>query len=319
VADVIRNLAGVAIEVASIVARGPLVEDVGSQTADCDTKTDLDAQVNALVRGALTSPPVAHFASDQEETVATFSDDQPLAVAVNPLDCSLNLNVNISVGTIFSIFEKSPDGPTASFFRPGTQQLAAGYFIYGAHTALMLTVGQGVDLFVLDPSSKRFCLARQGIVIPPNAEKFAIDASNYRHWQKPVRTFIDDCLEGVEGPRGKNFKMRWVSSLVGETHSIFSRGGIFLCPDDDRPGFESGRLRLIFDAAPIAMLVEQAGGGATDGIQSILDKTPTALHQRVPFVFGAINKVDRIAEYHTNPHYGRETSPLFAQRGLFRS
>ncbi len=191
--------------------------------------------------------------------------------------------------------------------------------VYGPHTALVLSLGDGVDLFVLDRKTREFRLARRALTIPPDAREFAINASNYRHWSSPVRTFIDDCLEGAEGPSGKNFNMRWVASLVAETHRIFSRGGVFLYPEDDRPGYEKGRLRLIYEAAPIAFLAEQAGGQATDGVAPILDRVPTDLHERTPLVFGASRKVARIAAYHVDPSFIRERSPLFGDRGLFRS
>jgi fructose-1,6-bisphosphatase I len=240
-------------------------------------------------------------------------------VAVDPLDGSSNIDTNLSVGTIFSILPASRQGATASFLRPSSDQLAAGYFLYGPHTSLLLTVGDGAHLFVLDPRSRVFRLATAGMRIPASANEFAINASNYRHWPAPVRCYIDDCLKGASGPRGKNFNMRWVGSMVADAQRIFMRGGIYLYPGDERPGYEQGRLRQIYETAPLAMLVEQAGGGATDGVERILGKTPSDLHQRMPFVFGSSAMVDLVGAYHTDPAYAQDSSPLFRQRGLFQS
>ena len=321
-AETIEAIAGAAIEIESLVARGPLAGELGADTgaanADGDRQKALDVLAHERVAAALHEAPVAYFASEEEEAILTLNPHGDLAVAVDPLDGSSNIDVNVSIGTIFSIYATSPEGATASFFRPGREQLAAGYVIYGPHTALVLTTGSGVDLYVLHRQSGSFQLAKARLAIPVDANEFAINASNYRHWTTPIRTFIDDCLEGAEGPRGKNFNMRWVASLVAETHRIFSRGGVFLYPEDDRPGYDMGRLRLVYEAAPIAMLAEQAGGGATDGVTPILDIAPTELHQRTPLIFGAARKIERIAGYHTDPAFVRDTSPLFGSRSLFR-
>ena len=322
VAETVTALAGAAAEISGLIARGPLAgapgEETGAMNADGDTQVALDLQANEMVLAALRQAPVAYFASEEEDAILTLAPEAPVSVAVDPLDGSSNVDVNVSIGTIFSIFPTAA-GATASFFRRGEEQLAAGYVVYGPHTDLVLTLGAGVDLFVLDPDSGAFRLARSGLNIPVAAQEFAINASNYRHWHEPIRTFIDDCLEGAEGPRGKNFNMRWVASLVSETHRIFSRGGVFLYPADRRPGYERGRLRLVYEAAPIAFLVEQAGGAASDGMESILTKVPVELHQRTPLVFGAAEKVRRIAGYHIDPALVRDVPPLFGNRGLFRS
>jgi fructose-1,6-bisphosphatase I len=217
------------------------------------------------------------------------------------------------------VFPVSPAGATASFFRPGAEQIAAGYIVYGPHTALMFTLGEGVAHFVLDPESGEFRLIAHGLRIEPSTREYAINASNYRHWTPPIRTFMDDCVAGLGGPRGKDFNMRWVASLVAETHRIFVRGGVFLYPGDLRPGYEHGRLRLLYEANPIAMLVEQAGGRAIDGYSRILDRTASALHQRTPLIFGSSDKVARISSYFTDTTFERATSPLFGERGLFHA
>jgi fructose-1,6-bisphosphatase I len=182
----------------------------------------------------------------------------------------------------------------------------------------LLTLGEGVAQFALDPATRRFTLVSGNVRIAPGTREYAINASNYRFWPEPVRAFIDDCVEGSKGPHGKDFNMRWLACMVGEAQRIFSRGGVFLYPGDDRPGFRHGRLRLLYEAFPIAMLVEQAGGGATDGFERILSKTLEKLHQRTPLVFGSIEKVARIASYYSNAQFQRAQAPLFAVRGLFQ-
>ena len=322
-AKTVAALAGAAARIARLVGQGPLGgahgAAAGSANADGDAQVALDLQANEEILAALRGAPVAYFASEEENAILTLANDAPVSVAVDPLDGSSNVDVNISIGTIFSIFPTEPAGATASFFRPGSEQLAAGYFIYGPHTALMLSLGQGVDLFVLDPSGGEFLLARSGLAVPVQTKEFAINASNYRHWFPAIRTFIDDCLEGADGPRGKNYNMRWVASLVAEAHRIFTRGGVFLYPADRRPGYGRGRLRLIYEAFPIAFLIEQAGGAATDGIDPILPKVPAELHQRTPLVFGSAEKVRRIAGYHIDPSLVRDLPPLFRDRSLFSS
>lgn len=323
VADTIAALATAAVQISQLIAQGPLAGALGQATgaanADGDLQLALDLQANEMTLAALQQAPVAYFASEEEDAILTLAPEAPVSVAVDPLDGSSNVDSNVSIGTIFSIFPTAAEGATASFFRPGSEQVAAGYVVYGPHTDLVLSLGAGVELFVLDPASNEFRLARSGLSIPAAAKEFAINASNYRHWHQPIRTFIDDCLEGAEGPRGKNFNMRWIASLVAETHRIFSRGGVFLYPADRRPGYDKGRLRLIYEAAPIAFLADQAGGAATDGVEDILAKSPTELHQRTPLVFGSGDKVRRIAGYHVDPQSVREAPPLFQNRGLFRS
>jgi len=326
-AAAVAALAAAAVKISHEIAEGPYggAHGVagGTANADGDVPVALDLRANEFILAALREAPVAYFASEEEDVILTLNAGRPethqLAVAVDPLDGSSNDDVNVSIGTIVSIFGAAPDGATASFFRPGREQLAAGYVIYGPHTDLVLTLGDGVDLFVLDRTTDAFHLARSAIAIPVQTREFAINASNARHWFAPIRTFIDDCLEGADGPRGKNFNMRWVASLVAETHRIFSRSGVFLYPCDRRPGYEKGRLRLLYEAFPIALLAEQAGGAATDGIEPILDKVPGELHQRTPLVFGSVEKVRRITRYHVDPALARDLPPLFRERGLFSS
>ncbi len=249
-------------------------------------------------------------------------DGAPLAVAMDPLDGSSNIDANVSIGTIFSLLPRATAGNGASeaaVLQAGTNQLAAGMVVYGPQTALVLTLGQGTHIFTLERTTSTFVLTRADVRIPVGTREYAINASNYRHWEEPVRAYIDDCIAGAEGPRGENFNMRWIASLVAEAYRIFARGGIFLYPRDARRGYRSGRLRLVYEANPIAFLVEQADGAASDGERRILGIHPRELHERVPLVFGARDKVERVARYHANPHSIGERSPLFARRGLFRA
>lgn len=240
----------------------------------------------------------------------------------DPLDGSSNIDVNVSVGSIFSIL-RAPDSDEApepaDFLQPGTEQVCAGYAIYGPSTMLVLTVGTGVHAFTLDPGLGEFFLSRESIKIPTAAKEFAINASNRRFWEPAVQRYIEECLEGQNGPRGKDFNMRWVASLVAETHRILSRGGVFLYPRDSKDASKAGRLRLLYEANPIAFLIEQAGGLASTGHGRLLDVRPTDIHQRVPFIFGAAEEVRRIEDYHNNDDHNPRTSPLYGTRGLFRS
>jgi fructose-1,6-bisphosphatase I len=325
VAASVRAIASVAGRVAEIIAQGPLVGSLAmsvGENADGDTQKELDVQANDLFEAALRDAPVAAFGSEERETALLLDPDAPLAVAIDPLDGSSNIDTNVSIGTIFSILPMPAVGvtaPDAAFLQPGSRQLAAGFVVYGPRTELVLTLGEETQFFTLERSGDRFLMTRAQVQIPLGKREYAINASNYRHWEEPVRAYIDDCMSGAEGPRGDNFNMRWIASLVAEAFRILVRGGIFLYPRDARPGYGEGRLRLVYEANPIALIVEKAGGGATDGAQRVLDIEPTQLHQRVPLVFGARDKVERVARYHSDPQGIVERSPLFGRRGLFRN
>ena len=318
IVPVIGALCTVARGLSNLIAAGPLgghlSANVGSNS-DGDEQKALDVRSDIAFQIALTGTAVRWFASEERDAVELLSPDGHLGLAIDPLDGSSNIDANVSIGTIFGIMPALDDAD-ATFLRPGRDLLAAGYFIYGPQTALVATFGSGVQQFILDPETDAFRLVDSDKRMPNEASEFAINASNYRHWSKPIRAYIDDCIAGVDGPRAENFNMRWVASLVAETHRIMSRGGIFLYPSDKRPGYAQGRLRMVYECAPIAMLVEQAGGRATDGTHRILDLTPAGLHARTPFVFGNIDKVDRVTAYHDLPD--QEVSALFGTRGLFR-
>jgi len=316
-AAVVSAIAEVAARMSDEISGGPLrgalAESVGSNEAG-DTQTALDVTADRAFFNAMRSAPVRWYASEERPGVEEVNPEGTLAVAMDPLDGSSNIECNVSIGTIFSISEAGDTGEE-SILRPGREQIAAGYIIYGPQTAMMLTLADGVGMFVLDRRSGTFLRVDRDFKIPEAATEFAINASNYRHWSRPIRAYIDDCIAGADGPRGKNFNMRWIASLVAETHRIMTRGGVFLYPADARQGYEHGRLRLVYECNPISLLVERAGGAATDTLDRILDKAPGSLHERTPFVFGSRDKVARVAAYHELPE--AEVAPLFGRRGLF--
>jgi len=244
----------------------------------------------------------------------------------DPLDGSSNIDVNVTVGSIFSILrapqdviDSGRDVVEADFLQPGTQQLAAGYALYGPTTMLVLTVGNGVAGFTLDPNLGQFMLTHPNLQIPHDTHEFAINASNSRFWEAPVKRYVDECLAGKTGARGKDFNMRWIASMVAEAHRILMRGGVFMYPRDTKDVSKPGRLRLLYEANPVGMIIEQAGGRASTGRESMLTVQPTALHQRIGLVFGSKNEVERIERYHAEPAKDVEIdNPLFAKRSLFR-
>lgn len=313
---VMRAMAEAGARLAAIIRRGgELASPVGTN-ADGDGQKALDVMADDLFRQALAGAGVRWLASEEQDEAVALDPAGRLAVAIDPLDGSSNIDTNVSIGTIFSIYPAEATAE-ASFLRPARQQIGGGYIIYGPRCAMMVTFGDGVQHYALDPDSDGFRLVTARQEMPESALEFAINASNYRHWPQPIRAYIDDCLAGSDGPREQNFNMRWIASLVAETHRILIRGGVFLYPGDAREGYGSGRLRMLYECAPIALLVEQAGGRATDGLVPILDQGAARLHQRTPFVFGSAEKVARIAAYHELPQ--TEVSALFGHRGLFRA
>jgi fructose-1,6-bisphosphatase I/sedoheptulose-1,7-bisphosphatase len=243
----------------------------------------------------------------------------------DPLDGSSNIDVNVSVGSIFSVLraprevvEQGRDVTEADFLQPGAQQVAAGYALYGPVTMLVLSVGSGVAGFTLDPNLGEFMLTHPDIRVPEDTHEFAINASNSRFWEAPVKRYVDECLAGKTGPRDRDFNMRWIASMVAEAHRILMRGGVFLYPRDTKDPAKPGRLRLLYEANPIGFLMEQAGGRASTGRQPMLTVQPGSLHQRIGLVFGSRHEVERIERYHAEPQALDSPSPLFHERGLFR-
>lgn len=268
---------------------------------------------------------VAGMASEELDEPYRLPTEYPRGkylLVFDPLDGSSNIDVNVSVGSIFSILRAPNPGVDPSledFLQPGTSQVCAGYTLYGPSTLLVLTVGTGVHCFTLDPRLGEFILTRQNLQIPSCAKEFAINASNRRFWEPAVQRYIDECLAGRSGPRKRDFNMRWVASLVAETHRILTRGGVFLYPRDSKDPAKPGRLRLMYETSPIAFLIEQAGGLASTGRGRMLDVVPDHLHQRVPFIFGVKEEVERIEAYHLDNNDRPDDSPLYGRRGLFRS
>ena len=325
VAAVVRHLSLTAIRVRNTINQGALgkafASSQGNKNGSGDTQKELDILADDMFIEAMRQAPVAVYGSEELEHPAVLDPNAPLALAIDPLDGSSNIDTNVSIGTIFSILPVAgePDSePDASFLQKGSCQLAAGFFIYGPQLALVLTLGSGTHVFVFSSRLGTFVQAYDSIVIAERAHEFAINAANYRYWDEAVRLYIDDCLKGTEGPRGRDFNMRWIASLVAEAYRILVRGGVFLYPGDRRKGYGEGRIRLIYEANPIAFLIEQAGGAASDTVGRILDLAPRSMHQRVPLVFGSTREVARIGRYHTQPSSIGERAPLFSNRGLFR-
>jgi fructose-1,6-bisphosphatase I len=319
VLEVMAVLCDVSEKLAQTIADGALAADLGQAVGTNlggDGQKALDLIADAAYAAALKDTMVRWYASEERDDVAELNPAGSLALAIDPLDGSSNIDVNVAIGMIFSIFE-AVDDPQKSFLRPAREQIAAGYFIFGPSCGLVVTFGNGTQQYTMDNRTRQFLLVNPKVKIPTDCTEYAINASNYRHWPRPIRAFIDDCVDGAEGPRGKDFNMRWIASLVAETHRILSRGGVFLYPSDNRKGYERGSLRMVYECAPIAFLIEQAGGKATDAMDCILDQKARELHGRTPFVFGSASKVDRITAYHDLPE--NETSALFGRRGLFRT
>lgn len=323
VAATVAHIAEGCRQIAALIARGALAGELGSETgkvSGVDPQKDIDVRANDILITALKNAPVATFASEELEWALPLNPGAPLAVAVDPIDGSSNIDANVSIGTIFTVLPVTGNGTdTSSFLQPGTKQLAAGFAVFGPFTSFTLTLGDGTKTFTLDARSGCFLLTHDNVEIPHSTREYAINSSNHRHWDETIRTYADDCLLGSDGPRGKNFNMRWTASPVADFYRILSRGGIFLYPGDLREGYGAGRLRLVYEANPLAWIVEQAGGSATSGSLRILELEPKSLHQRTPFVAGSKDEVDYVARLYSNPLGVGERSPLFGRRGLFRT
>ncbi len=323
----ILNVALACKAIANRVATGALGDAVGLSdrvNASGEVQHTLDVAANeCFVRATEWGGQVAGMVSEEMSEPYLLPARYPRGkylLVFDPLDGSSNIDVNVSVGSIFSILRArhaGTDPGPQDFLQPGAEQVCAGYAIYGPSTMLVLTVGTGVHAFTLDRALGEFVLTRPHIQIPDTANEFAINASNQRFWEPAVQRYVSECLAGQTGPRGKDFNMRWVASLVAETHRILTRGGMFLYPRGSRDRAKPGKLRLLYEANPMAFLVEQAGGAASTGRQRMLDVTPNHIHQRIPFVFGAADEVVRIEAYHAEPNEPATTLPLYGGRGLF--
>jgi fructose-1,6-bisphosphatase I/sedoheptulose-1,7-bisphosphatase len=301
----------------------------GSVNVQGETQKKLDVHSNEMfIRMNEQGGYLAGMASEEMELPYQIPAPNPRGkylLVFDPLDGSSNIDVNVSVGSIFSILrapkavvDSGRDVTEADFLQPGVQQVAAGYALYGPTTMLVLTVGNGVNAFTLDPNLGEFMLTHAKMQIPADTHEFAINASNSRFWEPPIKRYVDECLAGRTGPRGKDFNMRWIASMVAEAHRILMRGGVFMYPRDTKDLAKHGRLRLLYEANPVAMIMEQAGGRASTGRQPMLGVQPSSLHQRIGLVFGSKHEVERIERYHAEPATSEPDNPLFAQRGLFR-
>ncbi|MEO8297551.1 MAG: class 1 fructose-bisphosphatase [Burkholderiales bacterium] len=290
-------------------ALGEVLGTAGSENVQGEVQKKLDIISNeVLIEANQWGGHLAAMASEEMDSILVVPDRYPQGeylLLFDPLDGSSNIDVNVSIGTIFSVLKKPNDDPNtvepvgeADFLQPGQQQAAAGYCVYGPQTTLVLTVGDGVSMFTLDRETGSWVLTAENIQIPADTKEFAINMSNLRHWAEPVKRYIDECLAGTDGPRGKDFNMRWVASMVADVHRILTRGGIFMYPWDKREPGKPGKLRLMYEANPMAFLVEQAGGAATNGLQRIMDIQPGKLHERVSVVLGSKNEVERVTAYH---------------------
>jgi fructose-1,6-bisphosphatase I len=285
-------------------ALGEVLGSAGSENVQGEIQKKLDIIANeVLIEANEWGGHLAAMASEEMDEIYQVPNRYPRGeylLLFDPLDGSSNIDVNVSIGTIFSVLLK-PEGVDVSekdFLQAGRQQVAAGYCVYGPQTTLVLTVGHGVAMFTLDREQGSFVLTQEDVRIPEDTQEFAINMSNMRHWDTPTKRYIDECLQGREGPRGKDFNMRWIASMVADVHRILTRGGVFMYPWDKREPNKPGKLRLMYEANPMAWLVEQAGGAATNGQQRILDIAPEQLHQRVSVVLGSKNEVDRVTQYY---------------------
>ena len=293
-ATAIARLAGTATHISADIhaPQGALDAVAGDVNADGDTQKALDVLADEIILEAARDAGAAAYMSEERAAAIPLAADGDFIIASDPLDGSSNIGVNVSIGTIFSVLPTDGAG-----LINGRRQLAAGFFVYGPQTTLLVTVGAGVASFRMNADGD-FRLIDDDVRIPEQSGEFAINTGNQRHWLPPVQRYIADCVAGADGPRGRDFSQRYVGALVAELWRIFCRGGVFLYPADSRDGFADGRLRLVYEAAPMALLVEQAGGRATDAVRDILDITPTAVHQRVPLVIGSREEVDEVGRQH---------------------
>jgi len=270
-----------------------------------------------LFASALSGLPVSLLVSAESDEAQVIDAQARYAVAIDPLDGAANLETNQSTGSIFSILEM--DAGELVGTHPGKHQKAAGFLHYGPQTRLILSCGEGTHQFLLDPASAQFHHLTQPLAIPSGKYEFAINTANYRYWDSNLRHFIDDCVAGEEGALGQNFNMRWSGALVAEAFRILLRGGVFLYPGDARPNYRNGRLRLLYHALPLAMIIEQAGGAASDGNEPILAMRLSALHARVPLIFGCRERVAEVIDYISGVALDSGHHPLFLNRGLLRN
>ncbi|WP_321324379.1 class 1 fructose-bisphosphatase [Thiomicrorhabdus sp.] len=302
---VIKDVMVACKDIAYKLGQGELAGILGAtedENVQGETQKMLDVISNDLLKDILVANPYVRGVGSEEEdyTIAANADGKYL-VTFDPLDGSSNIDVNLSVGTIFSVLEAQDNTPGDNqevFLQNGRKQVAAGYVLYGPSSLLVMTTGKGVNLFTLDTNIGEFVLTKEALEIPEDTAEFAINMSNQRFWEPEMKQYIDDCLQGEEGPLGKRYNMRWVASMVAEVHRILIRGGIFMYPYDSRDPSKAGKLRLMYEGNPMSMIVEQAGGASSTGRMDIMDVQPEGIHDRVPVVLGSKNEVAKVVAYH---------------------
>ena len=301
--QVIETIANTCKTIDQALQKGALAGVLGSaehENVQGETQKKLDVISNDYLIDALkVHPHVGGLASEELDEFTAGQENGDYLVLFDPLDGSSNIDINMCVGTIFSILPaKNAVTQAEDFLQAGVQQVSAGYVLYGPSTMMALTVGAGVVFFTFDPESQEFLLTANAITVAADTKEYAINASNQRHWEEPVKRYVDELLAGTTGPREKDFNMRWVACMVGDIHRILCRSGIFMYPYDLKDPKKAGRLRLMYEANPMSMLLEQAGGASTTGRVRILDIQPTELHQRVPVIIGSKNEVELVTSYH---------------------
>ena len=318
--QLVTSLADAGVRLSKVIAThdsSDQMQIAAEQNSATDVQKPLDLIAHNLFASALSELPVSFLASEESDDLLLIDPQGSYGVAIDPLDGSSNIETNMSIGSIFSILEARAD--ELYDIELGDSQKAAGFLLFGPQTRLILSCGEGTVVFLLDPAREQFLLVGEAIRIPPGKYEFAINTSNYRFWDSSLRHFIDDCIAGEDGALGEDFNMRWNAALVAETYRILMRGGVFLYPGDTRPNYQNGRLCLLSEALPMAMLIEQAGGAASDGSQRILDMKLSALHARVPLIFGSQDRVREVIDYISGEALNSGHFPLFVNRSLLRN
>ncbi|MGO2340687.1 MAG: class 1 fructose-bisphosphatase [Psychrobacter sp.] len=305
--DVITTVTNVGKTISQLLRKGALADilgEAGNQNIQGEDQKKLDVLANDLLLDALAkNTHCAGVASEELDNATPANADGSLLVLFDPLDGSSNIDINMAVGTIFSVLPYQRQGQTSEnsdFLQAGNQQLAAGYLLYGTSTVLALTIADKVVMFSLDPDTGDYVLIEDNVQIDTDTSEYAINASNYRYWRAPMQQYIDELIAGEAGVRGRDFNTRWVAAMVGDVHRILCRGGLFTYPFDTKYAHKAGKLRLMYEANPMSLLIERAGGGATDAVNRILDIEPTDIHQRVPVVLGSKNEVNYVKDLHVN-------------------
>ncbi|MGP4717227.1 class 1 fructose-bisphosphatase [Psychrobacter sp. T6-6] len=305
--DVITTVTDVGKTISQLLRKGALADilgEAGNQNVQGEDQKKLDVLANDLLLEALASNShCAGVASEELDDATPANNDGSLLVLFDPLDGSSNIDINMAVGTIFSVLPYERQGQTSEnsdYLQAGNKQLAAGYLLYGTSTVLALTIADKVVMFSLDPETSDYVLIEDNVQIDADTSEYAINSSNYRYWRAPMQQYIDELIAGETGVRGRDFNTRWVAAMVGDVHRILCRGGLFTYPFDTKYAHKAGKLRLMYEANPMSLLIERAGGGATDAVNRILDIEPTDIHQRVPVVLGSKNEVNYVKDLHLN-------------------